>query len=404
MNQIRSTTTDPFANCSAWPGLRLVQHGLTLQLQSNAAALIAYAADHFAEFATPMPAISTNGRATSDDSITPEIVVHVRWIEPDEAAPAHEPFGATDDLQRIGRRIYSADNLLLWLAPFTVENLQYRFRLAGTQLIVDAIYHFSPTPGKTPAQLTAKRLHKFFSLMKHLLIFPMTWYLEQFRNTYLLHAAAVSQQQQAIAIAGVGGVGKTTTCLALLNQPETQLMAENLIYYDQHRLYSCYEPIRVDAHSLQLLGTVHPALRRSPLLPMIKEKAVYHLPRAHITEQAPLRAFFLPRFAAQTRLLPIAPALAIDKILAMNMQTREVNAYYWFAATLALVWPKAGRAGEQLRQLEHLLADVPLWELEIAPDGRLQSLVDLMVQQGMAEPVAEPVAEPIANQRSDNSW
>lgn len=404
MTQTMKSMPNLFAASEEWSSLWLCQQNQRLRLRSNCAALVAYAAEHFSEFATPdvpvtvpiaqVPAMIPQRNSAVDplpiavatstiaahvgERTAPEICVNVLWIEPDDFDPVQHTFSPTDTMNRIGRRIYSSENLLLWLAPFTIENLQYRFQLEGSQLTVDAIYHFAPTPGKSAKELAAKRIRKFFSLMKHLLIYPLSWYLEHFEQKYLLHASAVRHRHQALAIAGVGGVGKTTTCLALFNQPDTQLMAENLVYYDHHQLYSCYEPIRVDAQSLQLLGTLHPALMRGQLLPTVKEKAVYHLPRAQVAESARLGAFFLPRFAAETRLLPIEPALAVDKLLAMNMQTREINAYYWFAATLALVWPQAEREFTRADYLKRLLQDAPLYEVAIQPNGQLQRIVELI--------------------------
>ena len=371
----RSDMMDPLQSAPLTASAQLALQGISVQLNTNCAGLAAYACDHFHDFAHSAPRNGSHPPTTSS-----EITLNVLWVEPGESTGEHHQFQPTETMQRMGRRVYGGDDQLLWLAPFTVNNLQYRFRRAGKHLTVDAIYHFSPRPGKTADELALKRTRKFFSLMKHLVLYPVSWYLEYFQSRYLLHASAVRFGEEAVAIAGVGGVGKTTTSLALLNEPHTKLLAENLLFYDQAHLYSCYEPIRVDDHSLRLIGTQHPALVPSRLLPILKEKQVYHLPRHLVCAQAKAGPIFIPTFSNATHAVPLDRGAALDRLLAMNMQTREVNAYYWFAATLALQWPKATRELTRINQLKTLLDQAHVYELHIDPQSGLQPVVETILQ------------------------
>lgn len=371
----RAGMADPIHSTPWMASAEMVLQGVSVQLNTNCTGLAEYACDHFHDFARNAAVNGSHNVATSSD-----VTVNVLWVEPDASAPEQHQFQPTEKMQRIGRRVYCDEEQLLWLAPFTVANLQYRFRLDGQHLTVDAIYHFSPRPGKTADELALKRTRKYFSLMKHLVLYPVSWYLENFQSRYLLHASAVLFGDEAVTIAGVGGVGKTTTSLALLNEPHTKLLAENLLYYDQAHLYGCYEPIRVDSHSLSLIGARYPALVPSNLLPILKEKQVYHLPHWAICPQAKAGPILIPTFGCATHTVPLDVGDALDKLLATNMQTREINAYYWFAATLALRWPKADRDLMRINQLKALLAQTQVYELHINPQSGLQPVIETILQ------------------------
>lgn len=373
---------DPLQSVPLTASTQIVLQGISVQLNTNCAGLADYACEHFHDFAHAAPRNGSHPPAApSEMTATSGITLNVLWVEPGEFTGKQQQFQPAETMRRMGRRVYGGEDQLLWLAPFTVDNLQYRFRLAGQHLTVDAIYHFSPRAGKTADELALKRVRKFFSLMKHLVLYPVSWYLEYFHSRYLLHASAVRFGEEAVTIAGVGGVGKTTTSLALLNEPQTQLLAENLIFYDQVHLYSCYEPIRVDNHSLRLIGTRHPALVPSQLLPVLKEKQVYHMPRRFVCAQAKAGPIFIPTFSNATRAVPLDRGDALDRLLAMNMQTREVNAYYWFAATLALQWPKATRELARINQLKALVDRAPVYELHIDPKSGLQPVIETILHR-----------------------
>ena len=119
---------------------------------------------------------------------------------------------------------------------------------------MDAIYHYSPRASKVEAEPNY-RFKKFFGLMSWLVFYPLSWYLEHFRGIYLMHASGIDISGHGIVIGGVGGVGKTTTGVSLLAHEGTRLVSENLIFHDASHIYSCYEPIRLDDQSVELLGS-----------------------------------------------------------------------------------------------------------------------------------------------------
>ena len=347
----------------------LAMQGVKLRLNSNCQPLVEYMSEHICDFALP-------------EVRQPEIEVNVLWLDKDEYDPAVHHFPDLDQLDRIGKRLLADEQQLVWLDILSAKGLQMRFRLDGEKFCVDAIYHFKPSSSKPLETHDAYRYKKFFSLMKYFVYFPLAWYLEHFFDLYLLHASAVQLNGKAIIIAGVGGVGKTTTSMALLAQDGAQLISENLIFYDANHIYSCYEPIRADDGSVAMLGSLNGHLKSGRILSRVKEKNLFHVMRNQIVEQTQPSALFIPKFSSKAGVVSIDPDICVEQLLAINMQTREVNAYYWFAATLDLVWPKGDRSQLRTTQLIKLISKTEVYELNIDPTGGVEPVIEMILQHG----------------------
>lgn len=339
-------------------------HNVGLQFNSNNPDLVAYMQEHAQGLIVPA-------------TVAPTIAINVLWLEKDEYDAERHQFGGLDSLNRIGKRILSSDDELVWLDTLLVKGLQLRFRLVEKELTMDAVYCFDP--GRKPESAwAAYRIKKYFSLMKYFVYFPMAWYLEHFYGLYMLHASAVKLNGTAVVIAGVGGVGKTTTCMALLEQEEALLVSENLIFYDGKQIYACYEPIRADDGSMALLGDTNGRFRRGKILPRVKDKNVFHLGRHQLVDEARASALFIPKFAGETAVSSLDPDICVEQLLSINTQTREVNAYYQFAAVLNLLWPKEHRAKRQILELTELVNKANVYELSINPKTGVEPVVDLI--------------------------
>jgi hypothetical protein len=357
---------DPF-HAAPFANARLFEiQGVRLRLSSNCLALVDYGAEHLYE------------RTIAADAL-PHVDVQVLWLEQDEYDPQAHCFAGLEQMSKLGKRILEGDNELVWFDLLADQGLQLRMRLEGERLTLHALYHFDPRK-KPPEQIPAYRLKRFSSLMKYFVYFPAAWYLEHFRQIYLLHASAVSLDDRAVVIAGVGGVGKTTTCLALLGQKDARMISENLIFYDEQQIYSCYEPVRADDASVALLGKIPPCLRPGRILPRVDDKNIFHLGRAHVVDQATVGALFIPKFTTATTIAPIPLGICVDKLMSINVQAREVDAYYWFAATMGLLWPKAGRAAQRSAKLTRLLSRARLYELKIDPRDGVEAVIDCILK------------------------
>lgn len=297
----------------------------------------------------------------------PQVTIQINWMEAGDGPPAYPllSFADAPDAQKIGKRLYRIDDRLLWTDIIRTKNTVSLFALEGERLRVTYDHYFE-LPAKKLARNPDYRYEKYFSLLKYFLYFPMIWYQEQFRGRYLLHASGVAHQGAGIALGGVGGVGKTTTCIALLRQPSTQLLSENLILYNAERFYQLYEPIRLDDDSVALLGdtaAVYPASFPEGT----RAKQLFHVRETFLKASVPAKLVILPEFSRKGGVSPLLPGDALQRLENYNHLTREVNDYYWFAATLNLL-PEGSGEVLTLRRIETLrtlLSRIPACLLSI---------------------------------------
>ena len=330
----------------------LDMQGVRLQIRSEYEDLVEYVRMH-------LPDHVTAGQAE------PHIQVNVDWHEGrDLDAEALLVFPGQEALDRVGKRLLAGPDTLVWTNLLRIKNLSMRFRMHDDQLVIDAIYVYAPRASKLETEPNYK-YKKFFGLMSWFVFHPLAWYLEHFRGIYLMHASGIDIGGHGVVIGGVGGVGKTTTGVSLLAHEGTRLVSENLIFYDAERIYSCYEPIRLDDESVELLGTRRQILSPADIPDGANHKNVYHVRRSAVAESVPASALFMPRFTKQGFVRPLAVEPCMELLLAFNELTREVNDAMWFSATLNVAWPTPRSLERRAATLRGLLERVARWEIGI---------------------------------------
>lgn len=341
-------------------------HGVRLNFQANKASLLSHATEHF------------KGLAHSAFE-NPSITVNCNWIN-GPWDPEEQPFIKTDQpLRVLGKRMLGRKDELVWVNTLRVTGLQYHFRKSGNQFIFDVAYHFDPSKRKL-AKLPNYESKKYFSLMSELIYYPMIWYLERTRGWTILHASALDTGTGAIAIGGLGGVGKTTTSVALMQACRMKLISENLIFTDGDFIYPCYEPIRLDPESLELLQ------RTDGLVSMdfpsgLKPKSLFLLDALTTPCKVPPKLIFLPQFSPKRYVARLEAESAFEKIAAMNRLTRELDDYYWFAAALDMQWPKPGLTQARLDALRTFVEEADCYELGIDRTLGVSAVVQDIVGQ-----------------------
>lgn len=340
-------------------GVRM--HGVTLALETDHEPLLNYARRHL--------------HGLIDEAVsTPHLRVQCLWSqgEWDETA---NPFATHEPLNVIGKRMLGNAHELLWLDTLRMKGLQLRFRRAHEQWHFEVAYRFHPKKEKL-ASLPEYEQKKYFSLLSYLVYYPVFWYLENERGWSVLHASALAHDRGAIMIGGLGGVGKTTTCVALLQRPGLALIAENLVFTDGEFVYPCYEPIRLDENSLKILGDDLKGLAPMIFPEGLKEKAMFHPPLAKAAEKVRPAALFLPQFTAQRYVKNIAAELAAEKMLAMNRLTRELDDYYWYASALEMHWPRRNHAAQRAEIMQRFTAATCCFELGIDRTAGVEAVVE----------------------------
>jgi hypothetical protein len=308
------------------------------------------------------------------------VEVNVRWHEGGRDGGVELAFPGQHDLDRVGKRLLAGPDTLVWTDTLRVKNLVLRFRMRDERLTMDALYAYAPRAAKLEEQPNY-RYKKFFGLMSWFVFFPLAWYLEHQRGIYLMHASGIDLEGQGIIIGGVGGVGKTTTGVSLLAQEGTRLVSENLIFYDAERIYSCYEPIRLDDASVGLLGARRQILEPAEIPDGANHKNLYHVRRHAVTDAVPATALFVPRFTPHSFVRPLAVDRCMELLLAFNTLTREVNDYQWFAATLDVGWPTLRSLERRAATLRALLERVRAYEIGIDRTQGVEPVVRTVLEQ-----------------------
>ncbi len=340
-------------------GVRM--HGVTLTLESAHTPLLDYARRHL--------------RALIDDSITaPRVRVKCYWSQGEWNAEAN-PFPANGALNVIGKRMLGNANELLWLDTLRMKGLQLRFRREEEQWRFEIAYRFHPKKEKLES-LPEYEHKKYFSLMSYLVYYPLFWYLENYHGWSVLHASALASATGGLMVGGLGGVGKTTTCVALMQRPGIELLAENLIFTDGEFIYPCYEPIRLDENSLAMLGSDLQGLAPMTFPEGLKDKTMFHPPSRKSVEKVKPAALFLPQFSPQRYVKKISPELAAEKMLAMNRLTRELDDYYWYASALEMHWPKPNHSMQRAEVMRRFTSQARCFELGIDRGAGVDAVVE----------------------------
>ncbi len=340
-------------------------HGVRLSLRSATVELPRYVARHFA------------GLQVNDSEAQIDVLVH--WSEGD--ADPHELLPGPL-VQQVGKRLYAGPGVLLWSDLARVGNLSLRFELQGECLWVEAVYRYAPRTDK--AAQPDHRYKKLFELMSWLVLNPLTWYLERFRGLQLLHASGIAWDKRGVLIAGLGGVGKTTTSVALLAHG-ARLVSENLVFHDDEFVYSCYEPIRLTAASVDLLDAL-PMLQQADIPEGAKSKNLFHVVGSQRVDSVAAAAVFLPRFTAANSVQALGVDDCLERLQASNQLAQEVNDYYYFDAALSLVWPVQEKWRRRSATLRALLQRSRCYELGIDRRRGVEPVVQMVLQHIAGDP------------------
>jgi len=188
-----------------------------------------------------------------------------------------------------------------------------------------------------------KRNRLFFKLMYFMIYYPMAWQLERARGWGLLHASAVALPSgRAVILSGLGGVGKSTLGLSLLSRPGARLLSDNLIFHDEDRIYSCPEPVRLDAASLAGMADsgIEPERTRLPVT--AHPKPTYRVGPARQAQNAAPAAVYFLRFARRSSIMRVSPERAAEMLAAGNDLAAEIKDYRPCHALLTMLAAEGG--------------------------------------------------------------
>jgi tRNA-splicing ligase RtcB len=346
-------------------GIGIGVHGVRLNLASNYPKLIDYVA------------CLLNGH-TGPVWDSPDLEVTGVWrTEPLLAGTT--AFADASGGNGFGKRMRVSEDDLVWFDTYRDKDLQLRFRRHDGVVAWDVDYCYQPLPTKLERYPDYEQW-KFFRLMRHLVHFPVAWHLERTRGWTLLHASAVAAGDRAVLVAGPGGAGKTTTCVALMAQTDMTLLTDNLILTDGEQILPVFEPIRLTDESLALLGSRSVVLEPLPIA-RSKQKSLFRLPETTAAQPIRPAAIFIPTFASRGFVQPLAGEIARELLNATNRLTVELSDYCWYTAALDLLWPQPGNAERQLKTLKRLTDTTPCYAVGIDRSAGVDAVVAQILER-----------------------
>lgn len=241
--------------------------------------------------------------------------------------------------RQLSRTIIVSDNTVILQEIPQFPGLKLVFIKEGESLKVFGFYECENglTSGLKKRIFQKERELKLSMYLKYFLIlFPTIWYYEIFRKHFLLHASAITFKHKTALFSGLGGVGKSTFTLALLNQPETTFISDNLLTSDGNKVYSVYESIALDKKSINLISNKGEILK--PLnMPMSHGRQYFHF-AADTMPRAEASYIFFISFSNKSDIKPISAEVALEKLKTVNTIAKEVAAYNDLAATLNMAY------------------------------------------------------------------
>ncbi|PYM09402.1 MAG: hypothetical protein DMD82_00290 [Candidatus Rokuibacteriota bacterium] len=182
------------------------------------------------------------------------------------------------------------------------------------------------------------------------------WWMER-RGCQLLHAAAVGIEDRALLLVGKGGLGKSSTALACLNQGLQFLGDDYVIVRNTPAptVYSLYATAKLNPWDLERFPELRPLLHAREITAGDKAVVFLNPPFAsRIALQAPLEAIAMPRVTGRDDTRFESEALPVIQQAATFTTMSQL--------------PYAGSHTHQL--ITELCASLPAFRLELGRDPR----------------------------------
>jgi len=344
-------------------------NGIAVQLESEHSQFVTFAKNHFRDF------ISYEQN---------DCDIRVRFALDSELVISKnsDEFGNVNELDKIGRRVLIGNDQVVLLELLRFPGLKIKFKISGSTLSVFGLFQVQQS------RITSvfNRFHgrkglgkkDLFFLLYYLIYYPIFWYLEYYKGRYLLHASAVQINNKGIVFSGLGGVGKSTFTLATLSHPNTKFLSDNLIFFDDQKIYACFEQISLDQRSTNLLQRISEKLERTEFI-VAHGRRNYNVRQEVRIDATEPQELFLLRFSKETCVSPINPSEAAEKLLAINERAFEVKEYSNIAAALSLAFPEERLHHKKNITLERFLSNVQCYELGMEIGMDLQQVLEKTV-------------------------
>ena len=306
-------------------------------------------------------------RAATEPGQPADVEIQARWLMDPLGHKRLPPVEAAQELAAIGSNAWLAGTRLVKLEKIRRRRFRFDFRLAERRLSAQITCH-----ARGLSTCLERRDDALYANLSYYLVFyPLFWYLEAFRGTHLLHAAAVQAGASTMIVFGLDGAGKTLLTLGALGRwPQARVIADNLILHDGSSIMSCLQPVKVRHEHESLV----PRDRLTRLASY--ELRSYYEPKEPVLSQAVERGLFLlPRFTGAPSLEPVDREEALRVIEATNGLPFEVETYDHYARLLNLLGSGTSLAPARREALRALLARCEVYRVGIGKGERVEQVM-----------------------------
>lgn len=289
-------------------------------------------------------------------------------------------FEISNNLVQISRNIKFGDSNVFISAIERFPGLKINVRMDKNRLYVDAFLQDKNQSfiKKLFLLLRSKdkyREGQFVGLHYYLILIPFFYYLEYFNGLFLLHASAIEFNGKGILLSGLGGIGKSTFSLGTLHLKGTKFISDNLIFYNDKKIYSCPEPIALDNKSIEIISGVKKCLIPADIK-YSHNRIWYHVkPEVTVIETIPKYLFWL-QWGNENKIIPIDKESCIKNLYQINLLAKEVREYYILAAAMNLAFPSPKSLNDFNNILSSLLSKVDCYILQFKPGADIKTVIN----------------------------
>jgi len=269
--------------------------------------------------------------------------------------------------------------------------LTLRFR-RGEGLDIEAVYRYSATRrfvrwlmnlyrGKRRRSVRQQLLHH---ILRFTMYYPLFWHLRRCRGLGVLHAGAVEVDGVGVVLAGLSGVGKSQIAFSLLSLEGTKFVSDNLLLFNNEKVFSCPEPLRLSPSDFKALPDGGSRLRRLGGAEVCKCNR-FKIPPGETAEEFKPSILFFPCFADKSFLREMSREEAIARLLATVDPTGVLSDYRGFQCTLDLAFPPLRRISDGRGQLADLLKDVQCCVLGVRKEEEMKDVIERYIMPVISE-------------------
>ena len=284
---------------------------------------------------------------------------------------------------KISRNLWIGDNEILITEIERFPGLKLRIALDSKILRVDAfLADNSPNSiGNLLKSWLVKNKHnhiKHIGLVYYLIYLPFLYYMERFKNLFLMHAGAIEFKQQGIILVGLGGIGKSTFSLGSMHAASCKFLSDNIIFHNGTKIYHFPEPIAMDSNSKGFIGNVQKHLQ--PInIPSSHNRMYYHVRPDYCCSATIPKSIFWLQWGDANKIKPLAKDDCIKKIIKINLLAKELREYYILAAALDLAFPQPLSKNVYAESLSSLVSTLDCYTLQIKPGDTIQTVFNATI-------------------------